>query len=101
MIRHACSIYNTVSDKIKNELLAKCPGDTAEIKWERRNLEMAALGDWDKNADVIDSLIDDPCGSGQCEEAKYMINNFKFTKILVSPMRRTIQTAIKILESHS
>jgi len=65
MIRHACSIYNTVSDRIKNEILEKCPGDTAEIKWERRNMEMNELGDWDKNADVIDSLLDDPSGGSK------------------------------------
>ncbi len=48
MIRHACSIYNTVSDRVKNEVLEKCPGKTNDIKWKRRQMEMEILGDWEK-----------------------------------------------------
>ena len=63
MIRHACSIYNTIGDKVKEEVLEKCPGDTAQILWDRKKMEMAELGDWDKHPEIIDSLIDDPLGS--------------------------------------
>lgn len=61
---------------------------------------MEQMGDWEKNHELIDSFIEEAKGSKQCTKSHEVLNNFNFTKILVSPMRRTIQTAIKILENH-
>lgn len=40
LIRHAISTYNIVSERVKNEILAEMPGETAEIKQMRREKEM-------------------------------------------------------------
>ena len=69
MIRHALSTYNIVSERVKKEMKAKIPGDSPEIKLQRREMEMEQLGDWDKNADLIDSYIEEPVACKQCQKS--------------------------------
>ena len=49
---------------------------------------------------MIDSLLLEPQGHDQSLNQQHLINQFTFPLIFVSPLRRTIQTAVNILKSH-
>ena len=63
LIRHAISTSNIVSERVKNEVLLELPGNTAEIKQKRREMEMEQMGDWEKNHELIDSFIEEHKGN--------------------------------------
>ena len=96
LIRHGISNYNVYSNELRAKLLMEYPDD----KQKRLDLEMKEFSDYEKNSFLVDALLQEPNGHDQSLNQQKLINKFNFVKVLVSPHRRTIQTAVNILKSH-
>jgi len=53
-----------------------------------------------KNKLTQDTLLYYPSGHKEATDQQYLINQFNYILVLVSPLRRAIQTAVDILKTH-
>ena len=65
LIRHGISRYNTFSAAYRQKLQQEYPGNSDEILETRKNAELAEFGDWRKNHNLVDALLEEPAGHQQ------------------------------------
>ncbi|TNV81614.1 hypothetical protein FGO68_gene2110 [Halteria grandinella] len=86
VVRHAYSMYNHAIDKFNSEKVQKC--FTHEDYQSLRASE-----------DLIDPCLHQK-GIDQAKSQQDLFNQLKFAQVFVSPLRRTIETAALLLQSH-
>lgn len=96
IIRHGISNYNVFSTELRAKLKMEYPDDAQK----RLEIEYKEFSDYENNSFLVDALLQEPNGHDQALNQQKLINKFNFVKVLVSPHRRTIQTAVNVLKSH-
>lgn len=95
MIRHGISEYNQAAKDLRAQLKEKYPDDETK----RKAIELEEFGNQIKNSHIVDAQLHQD-GIKQAQNQQELLNSFNFSKVLVSPHRRTIQTAVNVLKSH-